>query len=259
MVMNSQVCQVLLVLVLLAVSMRHGGALSEEPNAGVQQNIVASRRVELEHSMGGDVFKPRGKFTIQLDEEGNVAIVSADKFGITEDIFADFQSLLASGGLYKLRMRSSEKKGAPYVQTSIPACSLQRSGFKEDLALFISADQSLSIRGTSYNSPVIGIARNCDPKALKAPSMFLSRIKVGENQKVQDIPLQATSSKPYYLSHVNVATETYTDKDGNTRVKPPPQQDFPWYRKYWYLLLAAAIYMMLSPADAPPAAKPKSD
>ena len=188
-----------------------------------------------------------------------MAIVNADKFGITEDILSDFKALLASGGLYKLRMRSTELKNAPYVQTSIPACSLQRSGFKEDLALFISADQSLSIRGTSYNSPVIGMARTCDPNALKAPSMFLSRIKVGENQKVQDIPLQATSSKPYYLSHVNVATETYTDKDGNTRVRQASmQQNLPWYRKYWYLLLAGAIYLMLSPSDAP-AAKPKND
>lgn len=224
--------------------------------------IVATRRVELEHSMGGDIFKPRGMFTIQMDEEGNVAVVNADKFGITEDILEDFQTLLSSEGLYKLRMRSSGEKNAPYVQTSIPACSLQRSGFKEDLALFVSADQSLTIRGTSYNSPIIGLARNCDAKALKAPSMFLSRIKIGENQKVQDIPLQATSSKPYYLSHVKVATETYTDKDGKTRVRTPAHeaQEFPWYRKYWYLIVAAALYMMLSPeAPAQGAAKKKRE
>ena len=201
-------------------------------------------------------FKPRGKFTIQMDSDGNVAIVNADKFGITEDILSA-KALLASGGLYKLRMRSTELKNAPYVQTSIPACSLQRSGFKEDLALFISADQSHSIRGTSYNSPVIGMARTCDPNALKAPSMFLSRIKVERTKSTGHS--SPSDFKEVTTCLVNVATETYTDKDGNTRVRQASmQQNLPWYRKYWYLLLAGAIYLMLSPSDAP-AAKPKND
>jgi hypothetical protein len=234
-----------IVAVLLALALV---AAQDDSNGAVE--IIASRKVDLEHSFGGGVFKSRGKFTIQMDVDGNVGVVNADKFGITEDNFEDFKALLESGGLYKLRMRSSDTKDAPYVQTSIPVCSLQKSGFKEDLSVFLSADESLTIRGTSYNSPIIGMARMCDPKTLKAPSMFLSRIKVGENQKMQEIPLQAVGSKPYYLSHVNVATETYVDpKDGSTKVRAPavPAAQQPWYRRYWYLIAAFVFYTMLSP------------
>ena len=68
----------------------------------------------------------RGKFTIQMDEEGNVAIANADKFGITEDIFEDFQTLLAGEGFYKLRMRSSGEECT--VCADINSC-LQPSTF----------------------------------------------------------------------------------------------------------------------------------
>lgn len=220
--------------------------------------ITASRMVELEHSMKNDEFKSRGKFTIQMNADGNMAVVNMDKFSLTEDMAEDFKELLRTGGYYKLRMRSSGDKNAPFVQTSMPACSLQKSGFKEDISLFVSADENLTIRGTSYNSPVIGLARTCDANTLKTPAMFLSRIKTGENQKTLDVPLQATGSKPYYLSHVAIET-TFVDSDGNTKVKAPEAPPLPWYRKYWYILVAGYMLLRVSGAEAPDDKKKKKE
>ncbi len=218
--------------------------------------IVASRVVELEHSIKNGVFKPRGKFTIQMNADGQQAVVNMDKFSLTEDMADDFKELLRTGGYYKLRMRSSGDKNAPFVQTSMPACGLQKSGFKEDLSLFVSADESLTIRGTSYNSPVIGLARTCDASTLKTPAMFLSRIKMGENQKTLEVPLQATGNKPYYLGHVNIET-TFVDSDGTTKVKASEQPPLPWYRKYWYILVAGYMLLRMTSSDAPDDKKKK--
>jgi len=221
--------------------------------------VVASRVVELEHAMRGNEFKSRGTFTIQMNADGNMAVVNMDNFGITDDMADDFKELLRTGGHYKLRMRSSSEKNAPYVQTAMPACNLQKSGFKEDIALFVSADESLTIRGTSYNSPVIGLARPCDPNTLKTPAMFLTRIKMGENQKTLEVPLQASGSKPYYLGHVQIES-TYVDADGKTKTKSPdPQASLPWYRKYWYVLLAAFMIMRMSGAEPPSDEKKKKE
>ena len=187
-----------------------------------------------------------------------MAIVNMDKFSLAEDMAEDFKKLLRTEGYYKLRMRSSEDKNAPFVQMSMPACSLQKSGFKEDISLFVSPDNNLTIRGTSYNSPVIGLARTCDADALKTPAMFLSRIKIGENQKTLEVPLQATGNKPYHLSHVPIET-TFVDSDGKTKVKAPEAPPLPWYRKYWYILVGGYMLLRVMGTEVPDDKKKKRD
>ena len=80
------------------------------------------------------------------------------------------------------------------------------------------------------------MARNA--KALKSPSMFLSRIKIGENQKVTSHSgnwIKPTTF-PCQGSHRNLHGQGRWTQNATQEA-----QELPWYRRYWYLIVAAAL------------------
>lgn len=225
------------------------GAFCASSDGGEGAVIVSSNKVTVEHSVGGG-YVPRGSFVMNLGADGKNYISDVDKVVLDSKLTPGFKKLLSSSdGLYQVRFRKEGQESFTHI--SIPACALQSSGFKEDILLYLSEDGS--IVGANYQSPVIGLPRACDASLLHANTNFLTRIKIGEAQESMVIPVQATGPKPQGLAHVNVAI-----KDDKGRDVPDaavaPQQSF--LRKYWWMILAALVYTLLSPAEAPSKGKP---
>ena len=220
-------------------------------NLDVESPIVSSvESIIVEHNLGANGFIARGKFSLNLLTDGKYSISDVDKVLIKNESTSQFKKLLSSDSLYQIRFKKAKDK--EYIYISIPACALQISGFKEDIVLFVGEYGNLV--AANYQSPVIGLPRTCDAKALSDSTNFLTRIKIGDFAETQIIPIQATGPKPGNLAHVNVAV---TDAEGRTISDPtakPEQQSF--LRRYWYIILAALAWTMLSPADDRGAKKP---
>ena len=220
--------------------------------AGEAPAFVSSETIQLEHSFGDGKFYSRGKFHINVAPDGKRSVTDVDKAGIYEGEAAGFKKLITSKGLYQVRMKAA-RSNSEYLYISMPVCALQASGFKEDILLHLTEQGQLV--GAAYQSPVIGLPRACDAALVKVPTMFLTRIKIGEPQESMMIPLQVTAPKPPTLGNVNiVAADPATGKPLPGSDEPAPvQQSF--LRKYWYVALAMLIYTMLGPAEAPPKTK----
>lgn len=222
--------------------------------------IVKKVKIDVEHSVGGRDFTFRNSFYYQVDSEGKKSIADVEKFAVKEDLHESFKDLLATNGYYKIRMRVSGSKNKQFAQAALPACNLQRSGFKEDVGVYITDD--LNIASISYKSPLVGLPRACDPRTLKNPQLFLTRVKLGEEAKTMDIPLAATAAgKPHYLSHVtnlDQPTKTTIDpKTGKSVPVPPKEPPQSFIQRYWYIGVCILLYMMLG-KDDPPAKKKKA-
>lgn len=169
-----------------------------------KEEVAAPRRVpveskplvlELEHSVDGLTFKPRGKFTINLNAEGKYTVSEAERNTLSADSSDGFKNLLRTNDLYRIRFRSlATNESSPYVSAALPACDLQRSGFKEDISVYMGQNQN--VVGLSYSSPVIALSRSCDPEKLAVPTMLLSRLKVSQGEASMAVPLQAQGPKP---------------------------------------------------------------
>jgi hypothetical protein len=222
--------------------------------AGEAPVVVSSETIQMEHSFGDGEFNSRGKFLINVAPDGKRSVTDVDKAGIYEGEAQGFKKLITSKGLYQVRMKGS-RSGSEYLYISMPVCALQASGFKEDILLHLTAQGQLV--GAAYQSPIIGLPRACDAALVKVPTMFLTRIKIGEPQESMMIPLQVTAPRPPTLGNVNiVAADPVTGKaiPGSDEPAPAPQS---FLRKYWYVALAMLIYTMLGPAEAPAASAGK--
>jgi hypothetical protein len=212
--------------------------------------IVSSETVMLEHNVGDGKFQPRGKFLINTTADGKRLIAEVDKAIIQEADGQDFRQLIKRQGHYQVRMKSS---GDQFIYISIPVCALQASGFKEDILLYLSDKGHLL--GATYQSPVIGLPRPCDASLIKIPTAFLTRIKIGDAQESMIVPLQATAPKPAVLGSVNLAPVDPASGKPVPGSDQPKAQEPSFFRKYWYIVLAMAVYSFLSPTPAPPAKK----
>ena len=107
--------------------------------------IVASRVVELEHSIKNKGVQAEGKFTIQMNADGQQAVVNMDKFSLTEDMADDFKELLRTG---ILQTAHAVKWGQePFVRHPCLR-AVYKVGVQEDLSLFVSADDNLAFATT---------------------------------------------------------------------------------------------------------------
>jgi len=214
--------------------------------AGEAPIIMSSETINLEHSFGDNKFYSRGKFLINVAADGKRTVTDVDKAGINEGEATAFKNLVTQKGLYQVRMRAAGSQ-SEYVYISMPVCALQASGFKEDILLHLT--EKGQVIGAAYQSPVIGLPRACDASLIKVPTMFLTRIKIGEPQESMVIPLQVTAPKPPTLGNINIATsDPATGKPiAGSDEAAPQQQSF--LRKYWYVAAAMMIYTMLGPSE----------
>jgi hypothetical protein len=115
--------------------------------------------VEVDHSVNGGDFVPRSKYALKLkDGKYEISIVEAEKNSIGGENLDGFKKALSDNGLYRIRVKTSQ--GGKSSIAAIPACELQRSGFKEDLVLHLDDDKQLI--GLAYSSPQMAISRPCD-------------------------------------------------------------------------------------------------
>ena len=78
--------------------------------------------VAVEHSVDGENFSYRNSIKLQPKIGGKATVVDMDRNGILDDTVADFKALLASNGLYKIRVRASlTNSTSNYVLSSLPA------------------------------------------------------------------------------------------------------------------------------------------
>jgi hypothetical protein len=84
-------------------------------------------------------------------------------------------------------------------------CELQKSGFKEDVQVYLSKNGRLN--GLGYSSPQMTIPQPCDPAKVPSTVVFQTRLKPGEEIPTQPLPLQINGPRPMYLKDVRLGLE----------------------------------------------------
>lgn len=154
-------CSLLLLLLVCCAALWSSNAAADL----LESNVVKNVTIIIEHALVPSMkqYQPRANIQLVTKADGKQGLIIPAKNGINSEGLADFKKLLDSNGLYTIRMRSaSGSENAPYVIASIPACELQKSGFKEDLNVFL--DKSNNLVGVSYSSPSGPMQRSCDSK-----------------------------------------------------------------------------------------------
>lgn len=232
------------VAVLLVSFSLHVLAQSASATEGQSQAIFLT----IEHSVdGGSTFETRSSFNVPLTLGGNKVAVAkqTDKQMNGVSNVEAFRSLLAGKvgqGLYRIRTRSDPtNSSSPYIMASVPACELQKSGYKEDVLLHL--DSKYHIVSLSYTSPALSISgRRCNPEAFKSAQPFATKIRIGEKTTAQSVPLQATGPKPQIYGNVNLGTE----------VDPQAAQKPKTFFGRWGMYIALIIgYILLRTSTLP--------
>lgn len=160
-----------------------------------------------------------------------------EKNGIYDNDVEGFKSLLNNNGYYRIRVKSLSS----YITSAIPACELQKSGFKEDIIIHM--DKNDNVVSLVYSSPVAALSKQCDSLKIKSSISLLTKLRVADVINAHSIPLQAIGPKPQSLQNVNLDIIPIIDKDGKT-VQPPPQQpQQSWIRRNWYLVALGGYYI----------------
>jgi hypothetical protein len=228
-------------LALPAQSNTAAAAAVEEAAPKVSQAPVNELVFSIEHSFGG-VYTHRTTVKVVTKADGKQSLVYPERNGIVGGDIDGFKKLLAENGLYRIKIRSSAaNESDSSIVTSIPACELQKSAFKEDLTMYI--DTSKNVMGVSYSSPVIALSRPCDPSKIKEPISFQTRIKFGEHMVAQVIPMQAFGQRPVNIPQ-NIKLNAEAEDTGHNA---PPTKSF--LQKYWYIVLALMLYLFLGGED----------
>eukprot|EP01035_Chromulina_nebulosa_P019148 gene19148-24987_t len=136
---------------------------------------------------------------------------------------------------------NSRNNSSNYVLSSIPACELQKSGFKEDITIHLD-DSEKFIIGLSYSSPMMAMARPCNPNKVQSPQVIHTKLKIGEKTAAQLIPLNVLGPRPPQLKNVNFDT---TDENPNDSQKQMETQNVSFLRRYWYIVVALIIYVLI--------------
>lgn len=187
--------------------------------------------LELEHSVDGLSFSLRGKFTINLNAEGKYTVSEAEGNSLSADSTEGFKNLLRTNELYRIRFRSLDANASsPYVSAALPACDLQKSGFKEDISVYLG--QNRNVVGLSYSSPVIALSRSCDPEKLAVPAVLLSRLKVSQGESSMSVPMQAQGPKPQTLMNVDLGAFMDENLKMHGEKGPQGEQNQSFLRRY---------------------------
>jgi len=252
--MNSFLIVALFVLALLrASSLESPVDLQGETNefAGTTTAAVNAAKktfsLVLEHAVSaGGAFTPRSKVTVVWGgADGKTSVLEVDKSGLHDEASTTgFRDLIKKNDMYRIRVRAnSSDASSSYVSTAIPACELQKSGFKEDLSIYLSVNHD--VVGLAYSSPVIALPRPCDESKILLPTVFHSRIKIADGEAAMVIPMQAQGPKPQIMGSVDLGP--YMDENGKMHgekgQKAAEQQSF--LRRYWYLVVPLVLFLFM--------------
>jgi len=199
----------------------------------------------VEHALTfGAPFTHRSTINLVKKQDGKQGLIFPVKNGLyNKDDVENMKRLLSSNELYTIQLTATTgNHTSRAIISSLPSCQLQKSGFKEDILVYM--DSSDNIVGVSYSSPVGTIARECSAKQVKDQINFQTRIKLGDTVAVQSIPLQSIGPRPAALQDKNLGTAD------DAEIKPK-QQSF--LQRYWYIVVIMIIYMLLGGGGAEPA------
>lgn len=198
----------------------------------------AAEQVTIEHSFDGKTFTPRSQHAVQVKNEKYIATDLETLQGMDE-----FKALLDSNGLYHIRARFSSGDGNDVAMASLPACDLQRSGFREDITLHVqAAGDSKRVVGVAYTSPVLALARPCDSSKLTTFPKFQTKVHQGENKVIAPLPVSVQGPRPPMLAKVNLGANAEGDASAAEGATAQGQQSI--LRKYWYIVLPMVIFVL---------------
>ena len=200
------VLQVLLILLISSDQRRHVSAdVGNVSPSSSQESII-----ELQHFISGK-YSMRSRYVVKRTAEGDATVAALDNGNnaiTTVDDLESFKKLLADNALYRIRVVTKSVDGlvSNTATASVPACELQKSGFKEDLVLHL--DNNDHIMGLSYSSPEMTISRSCDPSKITTPVTLSTRVKLAESDIAQIIPIQVFGPKPITMQNINFDAAT---------------------------------------------------
>lgn len=204
----------------------------------------------IEHSLTADEqFSQRGVLEVQtntMTRQRSVRVSPASVQPLASVEMTALQQLVATNGLYRIRVRSSAtNESAPFVMSALRICELVESSFKDDLKLLLDAEGSLI--SVEYRAPKsvtsqLGMKRDCHGEgAIPATVKFMSRASLVPSTPAQQIPLQPPPilKPPPGMQAVSAGPggKPVPGQEGQQ-----PQQSF--LRKYWYIILPIAVMML---------------
>ena len=197
--------QVLLILLLSSVQRHVSADVGIVSSSSSQESII-----ELQHFISGK-YSTRSRYVLKRTAEGESTVAALDNGNnaiTTAEDLDSFKKLLANNALYRIRVVTKSVDGSVSrtATASVPACELQKSGFKEDLVLQL--DNNDHIMGLSYSSPEMTISRSCDPSKITTPVTLSTRVKLAEPDIAQIIPIQVFGPKPITMQNINFDAAT---------------------------------------------------
>lgn len=196
----------------------------------------------IEHSMdNGRTYHVRSKFSYDKSKKEikHTKVTEESELNSLRTLLAsDISSLTSTSpatnhSLYQIRTLSNpQDSNSPYIYAAIPACDLQRSGYKEKIVLHF--DYKNSIIGLGYSAPIIAKPRDCNPHDVKTNITISTQLETGVIEPAQAIPVVANGIRPPYYG--NIKLDVDVDKSN-----PKGQQTF--FQRYWYIMLLIVYYM----------------
>ena len=191
--------------------------------------------VEIHHFMS-DQFSFRSSYRIS---ESTITAINIDQNAIEDK--DSFKRMLGENSLYRIRVSTRTEDGAlKTASASIPACELQKSGFKDDLMLHL--DNNDQVIGLSYSTPDIILSQSCDPNLIVGPVPLQTRVKLAEPDVAQTIPIQVFGPKPQTMASVFFDAGT----DPTVQTKEQQQANQPFLSRYWYIIVPTGVYLLLT-------------
>ena len=197
--------QVLLILLLSSHHRQVSADVGTVSSSSSQESII-----ELQHFISGK-YSVRSRYVVKRTVDGDASVAALDNGNnaiTTTDDLESFKKLLADNALYRIRVVTKNIDGtiSKTATASVPACELQKCGFKEDLVLHL--DNNDHIMGLSYSSPEMTISRSCDPSKITTPVTLSTRVKLAESDIAQIIPIQVFGPKPITMQNINFDAAT---------------------------------------------------
>jgi hypothetical protein len=115
-------------------------------------------------------------------------------------------------------------------------CDLFKSGFREDLVLYLD-HSSTRVIGLDYSAAPSPMPRTCDADKVTLPIVIQSKLKEADSIIAQVVPLIAVGPKPPTLNNVKVPGE-------QTSNKPAQNQSFLF--KYVSIILYIFLSLIIA-------------